>query len=57
MEKPSTVLAAEFSTDETEKDLIGAGYFRLSEADKEVIVGKAEALAFAQEERTEKGEV
>jgi hypothetical protein len=46
------------SASEAEIALIGAGYYRLSEADRKVIAGKAEALKFAEEtaERDEKKE-
>ncbi|MDR1947974.1 MAG: hypothetical protein LBQ38_01140 [Spirochaetaceae bacterium] len=37
--------------DEAEKELIGAGYCRLSDTDKKVIAGEVEALIFAQEIR------
>jgi hypothetical protein len=37
------------SREEAEIALIGAGYCRLSEADRRVILGEAEALRFAQE--------
>jgi hypothetical protein len=37
------------SASEAEIALIGAGYYRLSEADRRVIAGKAEALKFAEE--------
>jgi hypothetical protein len=37
------------SAAEAEIALIGAGYYRLSGADRKVITGKAEALKFAEE--------
>ncbi|MDR3139467.1 MAG: hypothetical protein LBT95_07310 [Treponema sp.] len=43
------------SVEEAETALIGAGYCRLSEINRKVIAGKAEALAFAQE-AAEQGE-
>jgi hypothetical protein len=42
------------SMDEAEKELIRAGYCRLSDTNKKLITGETEALLFAQEVQNKK---
>lgn len=54
MDRPSTDRP---STDEAEKELIRAGYCRLSDTNKKLITGETEALLFAQEEQNKQNKI